>query len=270
MSSRFHNAAFVTFSALVLSTGPTFAREVKVCAEPNNMPFSNNRGEGFENKIAKLVASDMGATAKFVWVYEWRGFVRKSLDAGLCDIIPGVPASFDRVRPTNPYYMASYAFVQPANASPITSFDDTKLKNIRIGVQLIGEDSANTPPMNELAHRGITDGIRGYMVIGDWSKPDPLLPIVAGVAHHDVDIAVVWGPVADFYAALQSPPLRVTHIDNLPTMSFPIAMGVRRSEKALADEISRSLERRKDDIDRILAEYHIRSSALPKTYTAAE
>jgi mxaJ protein len=108
------------------------------------------------------------------------------------------------------------------------------------------------------------------MVFGDWSKPDPLLPIVAGVAHHDVDVAVVWGPVADYYAALQSPPLRVTHIDNLPTMSFPIAMGVRKNDTALAKEISRSLERRKGDIAEILAKYHIHSSPLPKTYTAAE
>jgi mxaJ protein len=270
MSSRFPNAVFATFGALVLSACPAFARELKVCAEPNNMPFSNNRGEGFENKIANLVALDMGATAKFVWAYEWRGFVRKGLNAGLCDVIPGVPASFDRVQATNPYYMASYAFVQSENTVPITSFDDAKLRDSRIGVQLVGSDSANTPPMNELARRGITGGIRGYMVFGDWSKPDPLLPIVAGVAHHDVDIAVVWGPVADYYAALQSPPLRVTHIDDLPTMSFPISMGVRKTDKALANEISRSLERRKDDISKILAEYHIQSSPLPKTYTTAE
>lgn len=270
MYSRFPRTAFATIGIVVLSACPAFARELKICAEPNNMPFSNKRGEGFENKIADLVASDMGAKAKFVWAYEWRGFVRKGLNAGRCDLIPGVPASFDRVKTTNPYYMASYAFVQPASAAPVTSFDDAKLKDARIGVQLVGDDGANTPPMNELARRGITSGIRGYMVFGDWSKPDPLLPIVAGVAHHDVDVAVVWGPVADYYGALQSPPLRVTHIDNLPSMAFPIAMGVRKTDVTLANDISRSLERRKDDIAKILAEYHIHSSPLPKTYTAAE
>ncbi len=270
MSSRFRRAIFATLTALGFSAGSAFARELKVCAEPNNMPFSNDHGEGFENKIAELVASDMGATAKFVWAYEWRGFVRKGLNAGLCDIIPGVPASLDRVTPTNPYYMASYAFVQPDNVAPITSFDDAKLRNVRIGVQLVGNDSANTPPMNELARRKIIGGIRGYMVIGDWSKPDPLLPIIDGVARHDVDIALVWGPVADYYSALQSPPLRVTHIDNLPTMSFPISMAVRKNDVALAKELNRSLERRKDDIIKILAEYHIRSSALPKTTSSAE
>jgi mxaJ protein len=270
MSSRFHSAVFATLGALVLSAYPPSARELKVCAEPNNMPFSNDRSEGFENKIAALVASDMGASVKFVWAYQWRGFVRKGLNAGLCDVIPGVPASLERIEATNPYYMASYAFVQPANSAPVTTFDDRRLKDFKIGVQLVGNDAANTPPMNELAHRGITGGLRGYMVIGDWSKPDPLLPIVAGVAHRDVDIAVVWGPIADYYAALQSPPLRVTHIDDLPTMSFPISMGVRKTDKALANAISRSLERRKDDIAKILAEYHIHSSALPKTYMTAE
>jgi mxaJ protein len=269
MSLRFPSYISLTIGAAVLLTAvPALARELKVCADPNNMPFSNQRAEGFENKIAKIVASDMGATVKFVWAYEWRGFVRKGLNAGICDVIPGIPASLERVRATTPYYMASYAFVQPADASPISSFNDAKLKDARIGVQLVGNDGANTPPMNELARRGIIGGIRGYMVYGDWSKPDPLLPVVAGVAHHEVDLSIVWGPVADYYAALQSPPLRVTHIDELPTMTFPMAMGVRKTDEALANEISRSIQRRSDDIARVLAEYHIQSLPLPKTYVA--
>lgn len=269
MSSRYHRA-IVAILAFVLPALPVSARELKFCAEPNNMPFSNDRGEGFENKIAELVASDMGATVKFVWTYEWRGFVRKTLDAGLCDVIAGVPSSLDRVRPTNPYYMASYAFVQPLDDEPVTSFDDSRLRSERIGVQLIGNDGANTPPMNELARRKITTRLRGYMVVGDWSKPDPLLPVVAAVARHDVDVAVVWGPVADYYAALLTPPLRVTHIDDLPTMAFPISMGVRKQDVALANQINRALDRHPDDIAKILAGYHIRSLALPKTYMTAE
>ncbi len=160
--------------------------------------------------------------------------------------------------------------MQPADAAPITSFDDAKVQSTRIGVQLVGNDGANTPPMTELARRGITQGIRGYMVYGDWSKPDPLLPIVAGVANRDVDVAVVWGPVADYYAARQTPSLRVTHVDNVPDMSFSIAMGVRKQDAALADEINRSLDRRQADIRSILADYHVQSSALPKKSATAE
>lgn len=270
MSSRFHNAFFLAVGAVALSAGPSYARELKFCAEPNNMPFSNDRGEGFENRIATLVAADMRATATFVWIPEWRGFIRKGLGAGLCDVVPGVPVNFHRVRPTNPYYTASYAFVQPAAAAAITSFDDSNLRGKRIGVQLVGNDGANTPPMTELVRRGITGGIKGYMVFGDWSKPDPLLPVVEGVARGDVDISVVWGPVADYYAARQNPPLRVTHIDNIPDMTFSISMGVRKPDTSLADEINRSLDRRQADIRNILADYHIQTSAMPKKSAAAE
>ena len=137
-------------------------------------------------------------------------------------------------------------------------------------MQLVGNDGANTPPMTELARRGITDKIKGYMVIGDWSKPDPLSPIVQGVARGDVDLAVVWGPVADYYAARQSPPLLVTHIDDVQNMAFPISMGVRKPDAELAEEINRALERRDADIRKILAEYNIQSSGTQKKAAKAE
>jgi mxaJ protein len=269
MSSRFNRAFFLAIGTVALSAAPSYAREVKFCADPNNMPFSNDRGEGFENRIATLIAADMGATATFVWTPEWRGFIRKGLGAGLCDVVPGVPVDFQRVRATKPYYTASYAFVQPAGTSaPITSFDDASLRGKRIGVQLVGNDGANTPPMTELARRGITNGIKGYMVFGDWSKPDPLLPVVQGVARGDVDISVVWGPVADYYAARQTPPLRVTHINDIPDMTFSISMGVRKPDTALADQINRSLDKRQADIRKILADYYIQTSAMKKSAAA--
>ena len=270
MFLRFPSLICAGFWAAAAPVSPALTRELKVCVDPNNMPFSNARGEGFENKIAEIIAADMGASVKFVWAYQWRGFVRKELNAGLCDVIPGVPAKFDRVRATKPYYTASYAFVQPENTTPISSFDDARLKSARIGVQLVGNDGANTPPMTELARRGVTSGIRGYMVYGDWSKPDPLLPIIVGVAQRDVDVSIVWGPVADYYSALQKPPLRVTHIDNIPAMQFAIAMGVRKQDEALADEINKSLSQRQADIRKVLADYSIQTSAIDKASATAE
>jgi mxaJ protein len=268
MSSRFLSLASWVVAATAIGSVSVSARELKVCADPNNMPFSNDRAEGFENRIAELVATDMGATVKFVWKPEWRGFIRKGLSAHLCDVVPGVPANYERVRATRPYYTASYAFVQPQDAHPITSFDDASLRTSRIGVQLVGNDGANTPPMDELARRGITKSIRGYMVFGDWSKPDPLAPIVDAVAHHDVDVALVWGPVADYYGARQNPPLRVTPIGGQAPMSFSISMGVRKDDTALADELNRVLDKRQSDIRKILSDYHIHSTMDSKSATA--
>ncbi|HML27956.1 MAG TPA: quinoprotein dehydrogenase-associated putative ABC transporter substrate-binding protein [Hyphomicrobium sp.] len=244
------------------------ARELTVCADPNNMPYSDAKGRGFENRIAELVAADMGATTKFVWKPEWRGFVRKGLKAGLCDVVPGVPTNFERVRATKPYYTATYAFVQRRGSAPISSFDDERLKTSRIGVQLVGNDGANTPPMNELARRGLTQHIHGFMVYGDWSKPDPLAPIVDAVANGDIDVALVWGPVADYYAARESPPLNVTPVSTGRLMTFSIAMGVRKQDVELANEISHIIERRRDDIGKILADYHIAPSIEQKSATA--
>lgn len=268
MSSRFPELACCVVALTALASYTATARELKVCADPNNMPFSNAQGEGFENHVAELVAKDMGATAKFVWKPEWRGFVRKGLNAHACDVVPGVPSHYERVRATRPYYTATYAFVQPAGTHLITSFDDATLQNARIGVQLVGDDAANTPPMNELARRGLTHSVRGFMVMGDWSKPDPLSPIVKAVADGEVDVALVWGPVADYYGARQTPPLRVTHISDLPQMSFSISMGVRKDDAALADEINGILEKRQGDVRKILSDYHVQSSGDTKSATA--
>jgi len=268
MSSRF--LELIACAAALIAGGalPAGARELRVCADPNNMPFSNAKAEGFENRVAAVVASEMGATVKFVWLPEWRGFVRKGLNAGLCDVIPGVPAQFERVRTTKPYYSASYAFVQPAGEPPIRSFDDARLTSARIGVQLVGNDGANTPPMTELAKRGITERIRGYMVMGDWSVPDPLSPVVDAVTRHDVDVSVVWGPVADYYAARQSPPLAVSHVGSASNMTFSIAMGVRKADAALAEEINNAIDKRQSDIRNILAAYHVQSVGEQKSATA--
>lgn len=269
MSLRFLSLRLCWTAALAgIASVPALGRDLKVCADPNNMPYSDAKGRGFENRIAELVAADMGATAKFVWKSEWRGFVRKGLKAGLCDVVPGVPANFQRVRATKPYYTATYAFVQRQGSTPIASFDDERLKTSRIGVQLVGNDGANTPPMDELARRGLTQHIHGFMVYGDWSKPDPLAPIVDAVANGDIDVALVWGPVADYYAAREIPPLSVTPISTSRLMTFSIAMGVRKQDVELANQISEIIERRRDAIGKILAGYHIAPSIEQRSATA--
>lgn len=264
MSSHFPKLILLAAAALIAFASEAEARELRVCADPNNMPFSNSAGQGFENRIAAVVADDMHADLSFAWVPQWRGFVRKGLNAHVCDVVVGVPSDLKRLLTTKPYYEASYVFVQKHGAEPITSFDDAGLKRARVGVQLVGNDAANTPPMDELARRGLTGNVHGYMVYGDWSKPNPLEPIVGAVATGDIDVAVVWGPAATYFARRAEVPLEVTPITT-PTatrMSFDISMGVRKGDTALASEIDTALVRRRADIDAILADYGIAPSPM--------
>src|SRR5215203_3700431 len=146
-------------------------RVLRVCADPNNLPYSNERQEGFENRIAELVAREMKAELRYVWWAQRRGYIRSTLRAGLCDLFIGMPTGLDMVLVTRPYYRSTYAFVTRRDGPRITSFDDPRLKRLRVGVQIIGDDFANAPPAEALAHRGIVRNVRGYSVIGDYRDP---------------------------------------------------------------------------------------------------
>jgi mxaJ protein len=240
-------------------------RVLRVCADPNNMPFSERDGGGFENAIAELLAKELHATVHYTWWAQRRGFVRNTLNAGSCDVIVGVPSGFDPVLTTKPYYRSAYAFVArqtPGQERPIQSFDDPRLRDLRIGVQLVGDDYANTPPAAALARRGIVRNVRGYTVYGDYREPAPPARIVHAVARGEVDVAVVWGPLAGYFARRERPPLEVVPVSpqvdapGLP-LAFDIAMGVRRADRALRDTLDRILARRRQSVDSILDAYGI-------------
>src|SRR3954466_14226188 len=173
---------------------PLRLRVLRVCADPNNLPYSNERQEGFENRIAELVAHELKAELRYVWWAQRRGYIRNTLKAGLCDLFVGMPTGLDMLLVTRPYYRSTYAFVTKRNGPRITSFDDPKLKRLRVGVQIVGDDYANAPPAEALTHRGIVKNVRGYTVIGDYHEPNPPSRIVRAVANSEVDVAVVWGP----------------------------------------------------------------------------
>ena len=257
MSSRF--PSFLA-AVLLLAPAPAQARELRVCADPNNLPYSARDGSGFENRIASVLAEELRADLRYVWAPQWRGFLRKTLNAGLCDLVVGVPVGLERVRTTRPYYTSTYVFVQRGDAVPIASFADPALRSVRIGVHLIGDDGANTPPVEELAKRGIVAGVHGYMVYGDIAEPFPLAPIIAAVGNGDIDVAIVWGPSAAFFAARQQPVLRATPVadhDTAVPMAFAFAMGVRQGDDGLAAEVDRAIAARRSEIDAILDAYHV-------------
>ena len=238
-------------------------RELRVCADPNNLPFSNRAGQGFENRLASLIAADLGATIRYTWWAQRRGNVRETLNAGLCDLIPGVGAGLEMLATTRPYYNSSYVAVTRADRRlRIAGFDDPRLRSLRIGVQMIGDDFSNTPPAHALARRGLIDNVRGYMVYGDYAQPAPQAPIIAAVASGEVDVAFVWGPVAGYFAGRQRTPLSLTRLPEqdrlaeLP-MAFGVGVGVRRSDRTLKRDVEQILERRGPEIRRILAAYHV-------------
>ncbi|HSD73064.1 MAG TPA: substrate-binding domain-containing protein [Thermoanaerobaculia bacterium] len=260
--SRFLSASF---SLLVFATATAAAstRELRVCADPNNLPFSNERLEGFENRIAELVANDLHATLRYTWWAQRRGFLRSTLKAGLCDVVMGLPSSVEMALATSPYYRSTYVFVSRAGRHlNVHSLDDPRLKKWKVGVQIIGDDYANAPPAHALARRGIVNNVVGFSVYGDYSRPNPPARIVEAVARGDVDVAIVWGPLAGYFARRQRVPLAIAPVSpqvDVPFLPFvfDISVAVRRGDEARRDEIDAILVRRRSQIERILDDYGV-------------
>jgi len=242
---------------------PASETTLRVCADPNNMPFSNEKGQGFENKIAEIIAADMHRPVEYTWWAQRRGFFRNTLKDGKCDVVMGVPASFEMAATTRVYYRSTYVFVTRKDRHlSIASFDDPQLKTLKVGVQMVGDDDANTPPVHALNNRGIVANIRGYTLYGDYAKDSPPHEIIDAVANNEVDVAVVWGPMAGYWAAKSKVPLELTPVSpqvDLPYLPFvyDIAVGVRRGEDDLKNRIDDILARRHDEIDKILDSYHM-------------
>jgi mxaJ protein len=257
----------LTGFALVFATIAD-ARELRVCADPNNLPFSNERGEGFENKIAELIADELGVTLSYTWWAQRRGFIRNTLNTGSCDLVTGTTNGIEMLRTTLPYYRSGYTFVTRQDGPKVSSLDDPILHNLRIGIQLVGEDGANPPPSEALARRGIVDNVRGYLVYGDYREQNPAAAIMDAVAKGEIDVAIVWGPVAGYFAARESVPLKVALVTpqndgpRVP-MVFDINMGVRRDDPTLRDEINAALSKLRPKIDAVLANYGVPRADLP-------
>jgi len=235
---------------------------LRVCADPNNLPFSNARGEGFENRIAALIARDLGERLEYTWWAQRRGFARNTLNAGSCDVILGVPTGYGPASTTRPYYRSTYVFVTRRDRGlHITSLDDPRLRTLRIGVHLIGDDYANTPAVHSLSQRGLTSNLVGYTLYGDYSKPNPPARLLEAVANKEVDIAVAWGPLAGYFARQSTVPLDLQPVsparDGALTYVFDIAMGVRRRDSTRVAALDQEITRRHADIDRILADYGV-------------
>jgi mxaJ protein len=254
--------AVLTLPATVQTAAPASPFALRVCADPNNLPFSNQREQGFENRIARLVGRELGRRVEYFWQPQRRGFVRSTIGAGRCEVIIGVAAALDTMRTTLPYYRSTYVFVSRTRDGAVRSFDDPRLKRWRIGIQITGDDYDNPPAAQALASRQLFNQVRGFTVYGDYSREVPQRDVIDAVADGRVDVAAVWGPLAGYFAAREPVALTVTptashdSLTDLP-LTFAIAMGVERRNDSLAGQLNTVITRRQRDIDRILRAYHV-------------
>jgi quinoprotein dehydrogenase-associated probable ABC transporter substrate-binding protein len=251
--------------ALIAAGAAAGDRELRVCADPNNLPFSNSRLEGFENKIAQLVADDMHATVRYTWHPQRRGFIRETLAARACDLVVGVPTGYELVLSTKPYYRSTYVFVAPTRRNlQLRSFDDPGLAGLRIGLEEVGSDGGNTPPAHALARRGLAGNIVGFKLWDVESVENPPGKIIEAVSSGAIDVAIVWGPFGGYFAkrhpagSLELVPVSPASSDppSIP-FAFDISMGVRRGETAFKTELEVILDRRRDEIETILQQYGV-------------
>jgi mxaJ protein len=236
---------------------------ITACADPNNLPFSNRAGQGFENKLAEMIASDLQAKLQYVWWAQRRGYVRNTLNDAKCDFWPGIGSNVEMAATSRPYYRSTYVFVsRVSDKLARLTLDDPRLRKLRIGVQMVGDDFSNTPPAHALTRRGIVGNIRGYMLYGDYRQPSPSSEIVRAVERGDVVVALVWGPLGGYFAARSPVPLRLEPVtpwmdDMQWPMQFDVSVGVRRDNQRLLKDIDGVLARRSGDIRRLLETYRV-------------
>ena len=246
-------------SASAIAEGPL----LRICADPDNLPYSNQALGGFDNKIAALLARDIGHKPVFVWARSRRGFLRERFNKGACDVLMGVPEGMKHVRTTSPYYRSSYVFVTRSREHlHIASFDDPALDHRRIGLQILESDYS--PPSLPLIRSGHTAQLVGYESFGKDAGA-----IVHGVADKEIGVAVIWGPLAGYYARRQPVPLSLVAVSPSVDRSgipfvFDITAAVHSNDTDLASRLNRAITKDATKIGAILRAYNVPQLPLAK------
>ena len=234
---------------------------IRVCADPDNMPLSNQRGEGFEQKIAELVAKEWNAKIEYAWWPVRRGFFARALNGRYCDIAIQAPAEFDMAGVTKPYFRSGYVFVTRKDKGlDIKSLADPRLKRLKIGVNILNSDAENTPPAMALSRYGVVGNLTGYPTFyTDTIRPED---IITAVTRKEIDVAIAWGPLAGYFAAKSPVPLTLRPLAERDSLTdfpfrFSIGMGVRRRDRALRDSLQTVLDQRAPEIQAILKEFRV-------------
>jgi quinoprotein dehydrogenase-associated probable ABC transporter substrate-binding protein len=229
---------------------------LRVCADPSNLPFSNEKSEGFENKLAELLAAKLGKTLAYTWYPQATGFVRNTLGAHRCDVIPGFPQGDELVQSTNPYYRTAYALIaRPGSGlDDVDTLTDPRLKDKRIGIV------AGTPPATYLAVNGLMHNAKPYPLVIDTRVDSSAQAMMRDLAGGEIDVGVLWGPMAGYYAARANPPMRVVLLlkeSGGPQLAFRIAMGVRAADQNWKRQLNRLIAENQADINRLLLAFGV-------------
>ncbi len=252
-------SAFALLALALVGQASDLSRaSLRVCADPNNLPFSNQKGEGFENRLAELLGRELGTKIEYVWWAQRKQLVKQTLEAGRCDVLAGVPAGLEGVLATEPYYRSSYVFVTRRDRGyGLRSLEDPRLRKLRIGIHVVGNDYA--PPAYVLARRGVVNNIVPFSLYGSYGEENPPARLIEAVARGEVDVAIAWGPLAGYFAARQPVAMEVAPLSGsapIP-LAYDMTLGVRRQDAALRDELNRALAARRDEIARLLADYSV-------------
>ena len=265
MSSRFRflkiaviKSAAVVGAYLLAGTISCLAQPLLVCADPQNAPFSDRQKTGFENRIAEVIGADLHRPVRFYWARKGRGFVREVVNKGSCDVLIDIPVGVHGLLISKPLYRSTYVFVTRRSSPAITSLDDPNLRRMKIGVQILGDGYA--PPAQALARRGLSSNVVGYHMDRDTGS------IIAAVRQGKVDTAIVWGPIAGYYSrhgsSLRLSPVTPAVDPPMLPFTFAMAVGVRRSEPALLQQINQAISKESVRVHQILEAYNIPVLAL--------
>jgi len=263
--------ALAVLIALAAPTGRALAQELhtnllkpgllRICADPDNMPLSNQKGEGYEQKIAELIGKEWNTKIEYAWWPVRRGFFSRALNGRYCDVAIEAPTGLDMAGVTKPYFRSGYVFLTRKDSGlDVKSLADPRLKKLKIGVNLLHSDAENTPPAMALSRYGVVGNLIGYSTFyTDEDRPED---IVEAVANKEVDIAIVWGPLAGYFANKSQVPLTLTPLAERDSLSdfpfrFNIAMGVRRRDQELRDSLDVLLQRKRPEIQAILKAYNV-------------
>jgi quinoprotein dehydrogenase-associated probable ABC transporter substrate-binding protein len=239
------------------------ALPLRVCSDPNNLPFSNDKLQGFENQIAALIATDLNRRLTYFWFPQRSAFFKKSLNSGVCDVVMGVPAGFDEAATTRPYYRSAYVFITRHDRNlHFSSLDDPRLRTMRIGVHVLGEQDDSLPPVHALIRRGIVHNLVGFSIFGNLNEKDPPSDLIKAVENGTADVAIAWGPLAGYFSLKSPVKLDISTLPDDPVnpqlpFHFDIGIGVRENDTSLRKSLDDELTRRRKDIEQILHQYGI-------------